>query len=365
MREDRVRQIAHLDMDAFFASVEQLDHPAYRGKPVIVGGLGPRGVVATASYEARRYGVHSAIPMSRARRLCPDGVFLEARFQRYEEISGQVREILLAYTPRVEFVSVDEAFLDLSESQRAHGSADAIVLEIKNQVRSRTSLTCSVGLAPNRFLAKLGSELGKPDGLMVIRPERVQEILDPLPVGAIWGVGQVTERRLQGLGLLTVRNLRDAPLELLLREFGAAGRALHRLARGEDETPVAPVRETCSISREVTLPQDLSTLAAVEATLRPLAREVALELSRERLLGKIVRIKVRFGDFATITRQVSLPAPTDSPYLVEATAVSLLRRRVSLEGRGVRLIGVGVGRLCEARAQQLPLFADDHGLPDS
>lgn len=359
MSDTSARRIAHIDMDAFFAAVEQLDHPCYRGKPVIVGGLGPRGVVSTASYEARQYGVRSAIPMSRARSLCPDGIYVEPRFERYREISQQVREILLFYTPLVEFVSLDEAFLDLTESERTLGPAEAGVAEIKRRVRDRTSLGCSIGLAPNRFLAKLASELRKPDGLVVIQPNEIQEILDPLPVGAIWGVGEVTERRLQGLGLRTIRDLREAPPELLVRELGAVGRTLHRLARGEDETPVVPGRETQSASREVTLPQDLYAEREIESALRPLARSVASELRQERLLAKVVRIKVRFGDFQTVTRQVTLVAPTDSAYLVEATAIDLLRRKVALEGRGVRLIGVGVERLSQARAQQLPLFDDE------
>ncbi len=357
--EKPLHRIAHVDMDAFFAAVEQLDHPAYRRRPVIVGGLGPRGVVATASYEARRHGVASAMPMSRARSLCPNGIYLEPRFDRYREISQMVREILLAYTPLVEFVSLDEAFLDLTESEGTLGPAPGIVAKIKDRIHDRTCLTCSIGLAPNRFLAKLASEMKKPDGLMVIEPGEVQALLDPLPVGRIWGVGKVTARRLEGLGLRTIFDLRRSPLELLVREFGISGKTLYHLARGEDDTPVRPSREAHSISREVTLPEDLYTHRAIEDHLQLLAHAVADELRDERLLGKMVRIKIRFADFQTATRQASLTAATDSSYLIEAMAVQLFRRRISLAGRGVRLIGVGVGRLSEARAQQLPLFDNE------
>ena len=194
---NKVRMIAHLDMDAFFAAVEQLDCPECRGKPVIIGGLGPRGVVSTASYEARTYGVGSAMPMAKARRLCPNGIYLPPRFQRYKDISTQVRTVLHAYSPIVEGISLDEFFLDLTGSDNAFGSAEDIIVEVKRRVHETTGLTCSVGLAPNRFLAKLGSELCKPNGLMVIPYEQIQRILDPLPVRTIWGVGKVTEQRLR------------------------------------------------------------------------------------------------------------------------------------------------------------------------
>jgi len=343
-------------MDAFFAAVEQLDNPAYRGKPVIVGGLGPRGVVSTASYEARQFGVGSAMPMARARKLCPRGIFLPPRFHRYKEISEKVRAIIDDYTPIVETISLDEAFFDLTGSERALGPAEELVREIKTRVQNETGLTCSIGLAPNRFLAKIASELEKPDGLVIITPDRVQEVLDPLPVERIFGVGRVTARRLQGLGITRIRDLRKAPLELLVREFGTAGRALHRLAHGIDDTPVRPSREAKSISREVTFPRDIYTPEEMKRVVRRLAREVAGTLRRERLLGRTVRIKVRFPDFSTITRQVKLEVPTDSTYLIEESAVALLHRRVELRGIGVRLLGVGIGGLSEAKSRQLPLF---------
>ena len=364
MTETVQRKIAHLDMDAFFAAIEQLDCADYCGKAVIVGGLGPRGVVATASYEAREYGVRSAMPMAKARRLCPQAIYLEPRFSRYQEISVRILEILKYYTPLVETISLDEAFFDLTDSQTAFGPAEEIVSEVKERVHTETSLTCSVGLAPNRFLAKLASELSKPDGLKIIQTDQVQAILDPLPVEAIWGVGKVTARRLKSLGFSTIQELRQAPLELLVREFGANGRTLFRLARGEDDTPVQPARESRSISREVTLPVDLYERAEMERFLRQFAREVAAELRQKHLLGKTVRIKVRFANFQTLTRQVSLGTGTDSTLLIEGLVLDLFRQRVSLEDRGVRLIGAGVSGLSESTVRQLPLFGVEESTLD-
>lgn len=354
------RVIAHLDMDAFFAAVEQLDEPRYRGKPVIVGGLGPRGVVSTASYEARKYGVGSAMPMARARKLCPQGIFLSPRFTCYQEISRQVREIIGEYAQVVETVSIDEAFFDLTGS----GDAAETVAFIKARVKQETGLTCSVGLAPNRFLAKIASELQKPDGLVIIDPESVQRILDPLPVRMIWGVGKVTERRLRGMGISCISDLRRSPLSLLTREFGSMGRVLHRLARGEDNTPLNARHGAISVSRERTFARDIYAAEQIEQQVRELARSVAAQLRAEGLVGKTVRIKVRFPDFETITRQASLSVGTDSTRIVEGMALDLLHRRVRLAERGVRLIGVGVGRVSKARTRQLPLFPEDEPIAD-
>ncbi len=343
-------------MDAFFAAVEQLDEPAYRGRPVIVGGLGPRGVVSTASYEARRYGVGSAMPTAKAQKLCPHAVYLTPRFSRYQEISRQVLGIVEQYTPIVETVSIDEAFFDLTGRADRFGGAAQVVAEIKRRVHETTGLTCSIGLAPNRFLAKLASELCKPDGLLIIDRDQVQNLLDPLPVRTIWGVGKVTAQRLAGLGLATIRDLRRAPLDLLTREFGAGGRTLFRLARGEDDSPVQVSREAKSVSREVTFPEDRYRQSEIEEVLHEIVGDVASQLRRERFLGKTIRIKVRFPDFRTITRQVSVTIPTDSASLIEAFALDLLRHRVALEGRGVRLLGVGVGNLSASEIRQLALF---------
>ncbi len=356
MNPDAKRRIGHLDMDAFFAAVEQLDRPEYRERAVIVGGLGPRGVVSTASYEARVFGIHSAMPMAVARRRCPGGIYLSPRFSRYKEISDVVRAILRHYSPVVETVSLDEAFFDLSRHGSGFETAEAAARDIKRRVHSETKLTCSVGLAPNRFLAKLASELGKPDGFLVIEPDGVQDLLDPLPIGRIWGVGKVTERRLSGLGLLRVKDLRLAPLELLVREFGSSGRRLQRLACGVDETPLHGEAESKSISREVTFPVDVIETAEIEKEVRRLARAVVSQLQDESLVCRTVRIKVRYPDFRTITRQTRLGSGTDSVHLIEALAIHLLRDRTRLDERGIRLVGVGVGSLSETRERQLSLF---------
>jgi len=347
------RWIGHLDMDAFFASVEQLDEPAYRGKPVIVGGLGPRGVVATASYEARPYGVHSAMPMALAHRRCPDGIFLPGRFERYHEVSERVRAVILRATSVMETISLDEAFFDLSH----HGDAvELAAREIKRAVESETGLTCSVGLAPNRFLAKLASELNKPNGFRVIEPAAVRETLDPLPVGRIWGVGEVTGKRLRSLGLLRVADLRQADIELLVREFGSYGERLFELAHGRDDTPLAGETESRSISRETTYAFDVISADEIQSEVERMARIVAASLEEESLLCRTVRVKIRYPDFRTVTRQLRLGVAVDSASVIEAVAVHLLRRRVDLDERGVRLIGVGVGNLVGTTARQLPLF---------
>jgi DNA polymerase-4 len=355
---DVERRIGHLDMDAFFAAVEQLDDPSLRGRPVIVGGLGPRGVVSTASYEARTFGIHSAMPMAVARKRCSGGVYLSPRFARYKEISDLVRAILRRYSPVIETVSLDEAFFDLSRHGADFPAATAVAQEIKDRVRAETKLTCSVGVAPNRFLAKLASELDKPDGFLAIEPHRIREILDPLPIDRLWGVGKVTERRLSGLGLLRVKDLRLAPIELLVREFGSSGRRLQQLACGIDETPLQGQAKSKSISREVTFSFDVSDPAEIEKEVRSLARTVAQQLRDEAYVCRTVRIKVRYPDFRTISRQARLGSGTDSVHLIEALAVHLLHDRTHLDERGIRLIGVGVGTLSQARERQLSLFRE-------
>ncbi len=349
------RWIGHLDMDAFFAAVEQLDHPAYRGRPVIVGGLGPRGVVSTASYEARPYGVHSAMPMALAQKRCPGAVFVSGRFERYHQVSQHVRRILRRAAPTIETVSLDEAFFDLSSYGRG---AESVARQLKAGVDRETGLTCSVGVAPNRFLAKMGSELSKPNGFLAIHAEEVRALLDPLPVGTMWGVGEVTERRLRGLGLLRVADVRQAPLALLVREFGSFGPRLQELSRGEDTTEIATEVASVSMSREVTYDVDLVQEDEVEAEVRRLAALVTRELHEAGMLCRTVRIKVRYPDFRTITRQVRLRVATDASSVIEALAVHLLRQRTPAHEEGVRLLGVGLAHLSGRDACQLALFSD-------
>ncbi|UCF09609.1 MAG: DNA polymerase IV [Candidatus Bipolaricaulota bacterium] len=350
------RYIGHLDMDAFFAAVEQRDRPELRGRPVIVGGLGPRGVVSTASYEARVFGIGSAMPMSRARRLCPQGVFLSPRFSRYKAVSEQVRAILHNAASAIEPVSLDEAFFDLTARAASFADATKQVIAIKAEVERTTRLRCSVGLAPNRLLAKLASELAKPGGIRPIAPSQVRDLLDPLPVGRLPGVGPVTRRRLAGIGVQTVGQLRRIAPEVLVREFGQHGGYLHRIAHGEDETPVAARVESRSISREVTFPEDVTDRQHLEAVARELSADVARQLQQEKLVAKTVRIKVRFPDFRTETRQASFGVGIDSPHLLGQVATDLLRHRVEIGSGGLRLLGVGTGGLHRSAARQLSLF---------
>jgi len=352
-------------MDAFFAAVEQLDHPQYRNKPVIVGGLNRRGVVAAASYEARRFGIRSALPMATARNLCPRGIFLAPRFSRYKEISDRIMEILRTYTPLVEVSSLDEAFLDVTASDHSWDQAKEIARLIQQEIMHNTGLSCSIGVARNKFLAKLASGLEKPSGLVVINEHNMQQILDPLPVSKINGVGKVTERRLNKLGLTTIRDLRRASLKLLILEFGRQGRSLSQLARGRDDNPVIPSRETKTISREVTLPEDLYDLDKIEDLLQRLSKQIATDLRRADLLARTIRIKIRFHDFRTITRQITIDTGIDSFRLIQSFVVHLFRHRVALGEDGVRLVGVGVSALIEAHFRQLSLLDDQEELQDN
>ncbi|MCS7239722.1 MAG: DNA polymerase IV [Candidatus Bipolaricaulota bacterium] len=353
------RWILHVDMDAFYASVEELDHPELRGKPVIVAGPEPRGVVATASYAARQFGVRSGMPTTQAKRLCPHGIFLPPRFDRYEEMAQKIRAILSEYTPLVEPVSLDEAFLDLSGSELLYGPPERIAEEIHMRIPKETNLSCSVGVGPNKLVAKLASDAAKPGGLKIVYPEEVQSFLDQLPVEKLWGVGPKTAARLEEKGVRTVYDLRQVPLGLLRSWFGPkGGEALWQLARGLDETPVVPVRESKSLSHEVTYAQDIFAKEKVEAELRRLALLVVDRLRAERLLAQTVQIKVRFADFTTCTRQTKLPEPTDQAMIVAAEAVGLLSRVQIPPGQGVRLLGVGVADLVPATFRPLPLFLD-------
>ena len=356
---ERERKILHVDMDAFYASVEQRDRPELRGKPVIVGGRPEeRGVVAAASYEARRYGIHSAMPTARALRLCPQAVLLKPRMGYYRRISQRIREIFRSYTPLVEPLSLDEAFLDVTGSERLFGPAEEIGQEIQKRIFQELGLMCSVGVGPNKFLAKLASAHKKPNGFTVIRPEDVERFLWDLPVEKLWGVGPATARKLRAMGLQTVGDLRRVPQEELARRFGRWGLRLWERARGRDDRPVVPEREPKSLSRETTFPRDVYDDRALERVLARLVREVVEDLRGEERRARTVQIKVRFADFTTITRQRTLPEPTDSLRAIQEAARRLLRERVERKGRGVRLLGVGVSNLVASatEAQQLPLF---------
>ncbi|MCS7216362.1 MAG: DNA polymerase IV [Candidatus Bipolaricaulota bacterium] len=354
------RWILHVDMDAFYAAVEQLDRPELRGKPVIVAGLGPRGVVATASYEARAFGVRSAMPTAQARRLCPQGIFLPPRFDRYEEMAEKVRAILRSFSPLVEPISLDEAFVDLTGTELLHGPPERVAQEVHRRIPEETGLSCSVGLGPNKLVAKLASDSAKPGGLRIVRPEEVLDFLAPLPVEELWGVGPRTAARLHEKGIHTVAELRAVDLQLLQSWFGPkGGEFLWRWCRGLDDDPVVPVRPAKSLSHETTYPEDLFDPERIKAELRRLGLLVVDRLRAEGLLAQTVQIKVRFSDFTTVTRQTRLPEPTDHPCLLAGEAVGLLSRVAFPEGQGVRLLGVGVANLVPARFRALPLFAEE------
>ncbi len=356
------RSILHLDLDAFYAAVEVLDRPELRGKPVIVGGSSNRGVVAAASYEARRFGVHSAMPIARARRLCPNGIYLPVRMSRYAGISARVFDIYERFTPLVEPLSIDEAFLDVTGCRRLSGSAEETARRIKETVRAETGLIVSAGAASNKFIAKIASDMGKPDGLVVVPPGEEQAFLDPLPVGKVWGVGKVTEGELARMGIRTVRDLRRTPRELLVRAFGEHGDHLFRLARGIDDRPVETERETKSIGHEETFERDLRYRETIRRELLALSGRVAERLRREGLRGKTVTLKVKYSDFVQVTRAITLADPTDDGGTIYRCAMDLLSE-TEAGVRPVRLLGVSVSKLEEAREPvpgtrmaQMPLF---------
>ncbi len=352
-----LRWILHLDMDAFYAAVEQLDRPELRGRPVVVAGLGPRGVVATASYEARAFGVRSAMPTAKARVLCPQAEFLPPRFPRYEEVAQAVRGILATYSPAVEPLSLDEAFVDLTGTERLHGPPEATARAIHRRIRTELGLSCSVGVGPNKLLAKLASEAAKPGGVRVLHPEDVDGFLASLGVEQLWGVGPQTARRLAERGVRTVGDLRQVDVGVLESWFGPTqGRQLWRLARGLDDSPVTVDREARSISQEVTYPRDLLREEEVRGEVRRLAGLVAARLAEEGYLASTVGVKIRWADFTTRTRQVRLPEPTDHPALISDAAVGLLGRGEIHVEEGIRLLGVALSGLVRATFRPEHLF---------
>lgn len=352
--------ILHVDMDAFYASVEVRDHPELVGKPVIVGGTpAGRGVVAAASYEARKFGVHSAMPAATALRLCPQAVVVPPRMDHYARISAQIQEILFRYTPLVEPLSLDEAFLDVTGTERLFGAPVEIARRIKQEIHSELGLVASVGVAPNKFLAKIASDLQKPDALVVVDPARVQEFLDPLPVGRLWGVGRVTGCVFDNLGIQTIGQVRQMPLETLQQHFGRSGEHLWQLAHGIDDRRVVPDREAKSISHETTFAVDIDDREILRAWLLELTEHVGQRLRRHGLCGRTVHLKIRFADFTTITRAQTLQDATDATREIWHAAVTLLEERLPARRLCVRLIGVGMSGLCSLGSQQRTLFDDE------
>ena len=350
------RKIIHLDMDAFYASVEVLDNPELKGKPVIVGGSRKRGVVSSASYEARRFGIHSAQPMAKAMRLCPQGIFLPVRMRRYKEVSDQVFEIFHRFTPLVEPLSIDEAFLDVTGSTQLFGEPEAIAKKIKKSVKEEIGLTVSAGVAPSKLIAKIASDLNKPDGLTVVPPEKVKEFLEPLPIEKLWGVGRETQKTLSLLGVRTIGELSRLPVEILEAKFGKHGAELHLLSRGIDESEVQPEREVKSISREETYEEDIYDLERAKRELLSLAFKVARKLRAEGLAGKRVTLKVKCSNFAQITCSLTLPEATDDGKEVFRNSLLLLKK-TEVGYKAVRLLGISLSNLSiPGKKRQLSLF---------
>ncbi len=351
--------IIHCDMDAFYPAVEVLDNPELRGKPVIVGGTRQRGVVSSASYEARRFGVHSAQPMATAARLCPNAVFLRGRMDRYREISKQLFSIFKRFTPLVEPLSIDEAFLDVTGSERLLGSPVDIAKAIKKTVLSEIGLTVSAGVAPSKFVAKIASDMDKPDGLTVVWPESLRAFLDPLPIEKMWGVGKVTRESLARLNIRTFKDLRNFDPDFLKRKFGKNGARMHRLSMGLDERDVVPEHEIKSVGNERTFMQDISELEDAKRALLALAEQVGRRMRRKKMTGKTVSLKVKYHDFKQISRARTLAGFTDDGLEIYGAACDLLRK-TEVGKRPVRLLGISLSQLCFADAAgQLSLFGDD------
>lgn len=352
MTETLYRKIIHVDMDAFYASVEQRDHPALRGKPIAVGHAGARGVVATASYEARKFGVHSAMPSAKARELCPQLIFVHSRMKHYQAVSRQVREIFERYTDTIEPVSIDEAFLDVTNNKIGAQTGLQIAKQIKKDIRDELGLIASAGVSYNKFLAKIASDYRKPDGLCVIHPDQAIEFIDRLPIEAFWGVGPATAKRLHALGINTAPQLRAMSLARLTELFGKAGLTYYNFVRGIDSREVTTHRERKSVGCEETFGKDIRGKAIDEA-LEEVISELVKRVNRSGFKGKRLTLKVRFPDFTTLTRSSS-----GSQYLDRAETIRVLAKKlmgaVSSPATGIRLLGLSVSKTeLEVRASEL------------
>jgi DNA polymerase-4 len=351
----RYRVIAHIDMDAFFAAVEVLDNPKLRGKPVIVGGSSKRGVVSASSYEARKFGVHSAMPIFQAKRLCPEGVFLPGRMRRYVEVSRVVMGILGDFSPLVEQVSIDEAYIDLTGTEALFGPPEQAAIAIKSRIKAETSLTCSIGLSTCKLLAKIASDLDKPDGLTVIPPGEVRQFLDTLPTGKVPGIGKKGEEELQKLGVRFIGDLKRFEPQYLEERFGRFGEWLARIREGRDGSPVVPYTAPKSISGEVTLEEDTGSRAVIRKILLAQSDRVARRLRKQGFKGRTVILKLKTVDFKIITRSSTLERPVHLSDRIYEEVTKLLKEE-RLEKK-VRLVGVGVSNLEPAELSgQLPLF---------
>ncbi len=349
--------IIHVDMDAFYASVEQLDDPALAGKPVIVGGTSGRGVVAAASYEARKYGVRSAMPVFQAKKKCPAGIFVPPRRHRYKDVSQAVMAVLHTFTPLVEQISIDEAFLDISGCEAIFGPPREMGLAIKHKVKETVGLNCSVGIAPLKFLAKIASDMNKPDGLTYVAPDAVDDFIAVLPVGKISGVGEKAAHALKKIGISTLGDVKKFPVEKLVSLLGKYGHRLHELAHGIDRSVVAPVRPVKSVSTEETLAADISDKGKLRKYLLKHSEDVGRQLRKKGRRARTVTLKIKYCDFRQVTRQTKLYRPTSASETIFQAAAGLLEN--FFLHQPVRLIGVGASDLDDPhQATQMTLFAD-------
>lgn len=347
-------------MDAFYASVELRDHPELRGKPVVVGGSAKgRGVVSTASYEARKYGICSAMSAAKAVRLCPHAIFIRPRMDHYVEVSRHIREIFFRFTPLVEPISLDEAFLDVTGSFQLFGPAAKIALEIKQIIRDELDLPSSAGVAPNKFVAKVASDLKKPDGLVIVEEGKVQSFLDPLPIRRVWGIGPKTEQKFLSLGVTTVAGIRQLPKDSLQRKFGINSDHFWRLSRGLDPRRVVPERDARSISHETTFSADVQEHDCLLSWVQELAGQVAMRMRRLDIKGKTIQLKVRFSDFKTITRSHTFKEHSSSTSEIDTFARLMMKEVLQADQRAVRLVGVGVANLNYDVSIQQTLFDQD------
>jgi len=347
--------ILHIDMDAFYASVEQLDNPWLKGKCVMVGGTSNRGVVMASSYEARRFGVRSAMPVFQARQKCPDGVFIPPRMARYKEVSGKIMAILREFSPRVEVVSIDEAYMDIAGSQRLHGDPETVAMDIKNRIKEKLNLTCSVGMAPGKFLAKVASDMDKPDGLTIIRPQQVSQFIESLPVQKVPGVGKKTFLQLESMGIKTLGDVKKFPEKMLLERLGKFGRRLVELSSGTDPSKVTPWSPPKSISSERTLAENTDDKKVLNKFLLKQAEEVARQLRKANVKAGTITLKLKHADFKQFTRSKTIGSPTRSSETIYRHAAGLLDKyRLTQK---IRLIGVGTSGFKSAgQPVQLDLF---------
>tara|TARA_R110000868_G_scaffold76851_3_gene220768 strand:- start:95173 stop:96339 length:1167 start_codon:yes stop_codon:yes gene_type:complete len=347
-------------MDAFYASIEERDHPELQGQPIIVGGRAEhRGVVSAANYPARKFGVHSAMPMKTARQLCPQAHFFPVRMSDYAEVSQSLQKIFRKYTPLVEPLSLDEAFLDVSGSQLLFGNGREIAASIKLEVRHSLQLIASVGVAPNKFLAKIASDADKPDGLVVVEPDKIQEFIDPLPVSRVWGIGKMATQRFNRLGIQTISQVRVLEPKILTELFGEQGLHLWNLSQGLDERAVIPERQAKSISRETTFSSDVNDLEILRIILMDLVEDVSRRLRKNKLRGKTIQLKIRYDDFSTFTRSITVSQPTDLTREIEQSALLMLDQKLPERPLSIRLIGVGVTGFQSGSQHQKSLFDEE------